>query len=298
MAPPNRLPSYSRRAQYTTFFGYLAGVIGALVGGGLLIISIASPGAFSGLRGIASDATEPVAGLASKGRAKSIGIAETISGFVQFGSQQARMKRELAEAKVRLVELEAQAEENKRLKALLQLTEADPKPVIVTRLISATTASTRRFATLSAGQTDGVTVGMPVRSPMGLIGRVLEVGHSTSRVLLVTDPESVVPVRRGTDGVAAFAQGRTDGSIQIKLIGLGVNPLKVGDALVTSGSGGLYRPGTPIGIVAVLTRDGAIAKLLSDPAVTEYVAVEPVWAPEASKPIQQPTAAQVGTAQP
>jgi rod shape-determining protein MreC len=298
MAPPNRLPSYSRRAQYTSFFGYLAGVLGALVGGGLLIISIASPGAFSGLRSVASDATAPVAGIASKGRAKSMGIAETISGFVQSGSENARIQRELQAAKVRIVELQAQSEENKRLKALLGLAEGDPRPVVVTRLISSTATSTRRFATLSAGQTEGVAVGMPVRSPMGLIGRVLEVGHSTSRVLLITDPESVVPVRRANDGIAAFAQGRTDGSIQIKLIGLGVNPLKVGDALVTSGSGGLYRPGTPIGVVSVLTRDGAIAKLLSDPAVTEYVAVEPVWAPEASKPIQQPTAAQVGASRP
>jgi rod shape-determining protein MreC len=298
MAPPNRLPSYSRRAQYTTFFGYLAGVVGALVGGGLLLISIANPGAFSGLRGLASDATEPVAGIASKGRAKSIGVAETIGGFIQSGSNNARLKRELEAARVRLIELEAQTEENKRLKALLGLAEGDPKPVVVTRLISSTSTSTRRFATLSAGQGEGVAVGMPVRSPMGLIGRVLEVGHSTSRVLLITDSESVVPVRRASDSIAAFAQGRTDGSIQIKLLGLGINPLKVGDTFVTSGAGGLYRPGTPIGIVATLTRDGAIARLLSDPAVTEYVAVEPIWAPEAEKPIQPPTAAQVGAPQP
>ena len=54
---------------------------------------------------------------------------------------------------------------------------------------------------------------MPVRSPLGLLGRVLEVGRSTSRVLLVTDTESVVPARRAQDGVAAFVQSRRTGEV-------------------------------------------------------------------------------------
>jgi rod shape-determining protein MreC len=125
---------------------------------------------------------------------------------------------------------------------------------------------------------------MPVRSPLGLVGRVLEVGSSTSRVLLATDTESLVPARRATDGVPAFVQGRGDGRLQVRLINLGLNPLKPGDVFVTSGSGGLYRPGTPVAIIVSLTRDGGIARLLSDPAATEYVTVEPVWAPASDLP--------------
>jgi rod shape-determining protein MreC len=245
MAPPIRRPSYSRRAQYTTFFGYVAGVLGALVGGALLIVSIANPAAFAGLRSLASDSTAPAAGLASVGRAKGLGFMERVTGYLEAGSQNAQLKRELEAAKIQLIEAQAQNEENKRLKSLLKLADTEPRSVAVARIIGSTASSTRRFATLSAGENDGVAVGMPVRSPMGLIGRVLEVGNSTSRVLLITDPQSVVPVRRASDGIAAFAQGRTDGSMQIKLIGLGINPLKIGDTLVTSGSGGLYRPEPP-----------------------------------------------------
>jgi rod shape-determining protein MreC len=110
---------------------------------------------------------------------------------------------------------------------------------------------------------------------------VLEVGRTTSRVLLVTDTESVVPARRASDGVPAFVQGRGDGQLQLRLINLGLNPLKPGDVFVTSGSGGLYRPGTALAVVMTVTRDGAIARLLSDPAASDYVAVDPVWAPPA-----------------
>jgi rod shape-determining protein MreC len=121
---------------------------------------------------------------------------------------------------------------------------------------------------------------MPVRSALGLLGRVLKVAAGSASVLLVTDTESLVPVRRAKDGTAAFAQGRGDGTVQIKLINLGVNPVKKGDVFVTSGSGGLYRPGTAIAVADKIVDDGAIARVLSDPAATEFVIVDPVWAPE------------------
>ena len=75
---------------------------------------------------------------------------------------------------------------------------------------------------------------MPVRSERGLVGRVLEAGRGTARVLLLTDSQSVVPVRLARADVAAFAEGRGDGLIQIRLINLGINPIRKGDLLVTS----------------------------------------------------------------
>ena len=290
--PPNRRSGYSRRAQYTNFLGYIAGIAGALLGGGLLLIGIANPSLFAGLRGLGSDAAAPVAGVAASGRTNGLGLFAAIGGYFAAARQNADLKRELAIAKVGLVESQAVAEENRRLKALLGLGESDPKPIAYARLIASTASSTRRFATVAAGASDGVEIGMPVRSPLGLVGRVLEVGNTTSRVLLITDGESVVPVRRAGDSIPGFAQGRSDGRVQIRLISLGINPLKHGDAFVTSGSGGLYRPGTPIAIVESLTRDGAIARLLSDPAASDYVAIEPVWSPEAARPAQPAEPAQ------
>jgi rod shape-determining protein MreC len=97
---------------------------------------------------------------------------------------------------------------------------------------------------------------------------------------MITDPESVVPIRRASDSIPAFATGKGDGTLQLRLLTLGLNPLKVGDAFVTSGSGGLYWPNTPIAVVTALTRDGAIARVLGDPAVSEMVAVLPTWSPD------------------
>ena len=286
--PPNRRSGYSRKAQYTTFFGYLAAGIGALAGGGLLIASLADSSRFSGIRTTATDATAPVARAAAASRAEGRGVFDAISGYFAAGRQNAALRREVEQARVKLVEAQATAEENRRLKDLLGLTRQDPRPAAVAMMIGSTSSSTRRFATISAGSRQGVAVGMPVRSPLGLVGRVLEVGNSTARVLLITDTESVVPVRRASDGIPAFATGRADGTLQVRLISLGINPLKRGDVIVTSGSGGLYRPGTAVAVVDKLLPDGAIARVLSDPSASEYVTIEQVWNPAVPPPLPAP----------
>lgn len=281
MAPSaNRRSGYSRRAQYSTFFGYIAGVAGTLVGAVLLIVSIVNPGFFGFARGLAADAAEPAGAAAARGRAAGRGTLETIEGFLKAASSHARLEDELREAKVRLAEADAIAAENVRLKKLLGLASGPPQAITATRITSSSASSSRRYAVIGAGRSQGVAAGMPVRSNMGLIGRVLEAGNSSSRVLLVTDTESLVPVRRAKDGLPAFANGRGDGTVQIRLINLGINPIRKGDVFVTSGSGGLYRPGTAMAVAEKLLPDGAIARVLSDPAATEYVIVEPVWGPE------------------
>lgn len=291
MAPPgNRRPGYSRRAQYGTFFGYVVAVIGAGLGVLLLVISTGNASAFAGLRASADDAVAPAGSASAATRSGTRSFVNIVSGYFTAGFRTARLEQEVTEARVRLAEAQALHDENLRLKALLGIVESEPKPVAVARLISSTSASTRRFATLGAGANQGVAVGMPLRSPLGLVGRVLEVGSSTARVLLITDTESVVPVRRARDGIPAFATGHADGSLQIKLINLGINPLKKGDALVTSGAGGLYRPNVAVAVVSEVTRDGAIARPLSDPGSTDFVAVDPLWE-QAAAPDTSPAAA-------
>jgi rod shape-determining protein MreC len=289
MAPPSAKTSgTNRKAQLGRFTGYVFASAGAAIGALLLIVSLWRPEAFNGLRSMATDAAAPAGNAGAAGRTGSRSFFEAIAGYYDAGSRNAELEEEIAIARVRLAEARALEQENARLKALLGLVESELQPVATGRLIGSTSSSIRRFGYLSAGSSDGVRVGMPVTSPMGLVGRILETGRSTSRVLLLTDPESIVPVRRATDDVVAFAEGRADGSLRIRLINLGINPLAEGDIFVTSGAGGLFRPNVAVAMVTQITDDGAIGQLLSNPAATDYVMVEPIFEAASIAASQEP----------
>ncbi|HEY6815701.1 MAG TPA: rod shape-determining protein MreC [Croceibacterium sp.] len=289
MAPPaHRRSGINKKAQLGVFTGYVVAGFGALFGAALLTISLLAPETFSGLRAMASDAAAPVGVAGAETRVRSKGFFEAIAGYYRAGSRNAALEEEVRVARVRLAEAEALEQENARLKAVLGLASDDVEPVTEARLIGSTAASARRLGYISAGRNDGVRPGMPVTSPMGLVGRVLEAGAESSRVLLLTDSESMVPVRRSTDNVVAFAEGRSDGSLRLRLVNLGINPIKKGDVFVTSGAGGMFKPGTAVAIATEITRDGAVAQLLSNPAATDVVVVEPIWQPEAVEALAAP----------
>lgn len=288
MAPPAIHRSGSnKRAQLGLFASYVVAGAGAAIGALLLGISLWSPETFQGLRSMASDMMAPAGRAGAVTRVESRNVFDSIAGYYDAGSKNAELEREIAIARVRLAEAEALRQENRRLRATLRLAAGDPQPVATARLIGSTSSSARRFAFISAGRNDGVTTGMPVTSPMGLVGRVLETGRNTARVLLLTDSESMVPVRRATDNVVAFAEGRADGSLRIRLINLGINPLRTGDIFVTSGTGGMFRPGVAVAMAVEITEDGAIAQLLSNPAATDTVIVEPIWQRELLEQVAQ-----------
>ena len=290
-----RISGHSKKAQFGAFTGYVLVVLAILLGVILLVISLIQPASFNGLRGLFSDAASPAAQVSASTRSGGRGFVESVQGYLEAGQQNAELKKEVEIARIRLAEARAVEQENARLKALLGLRETDVEPVAVARLVGSSSVSTRRFAYLGAGRSDGVRPGMPVRSERGIVGRVLEASRHSARVLLITDSESVLPVRRAGDNTVAFAEGRGDGLINIRLINLGINPLERGDVFVTSGAGGLYRPGIAVAIVTRLTDDGAVARIISNPAATDFVAIEPVWQPDARRAVNTPIEESLGS---
>ena len=282
MAPPSsRRSGFSKKAQFSLFTGYLLAGAAAVLGLALLILSLWQPAAFAPLRGVAGEAVAPVGAGSAEVRTRSQGLLSGIGDYFNAAQQNAALREEVEVARIRLAEAEAVKAENRRLKSLIGLRDTATKPVTIARLVGSTATSVRRHAYLGAGSTDGVRPGMPVVSERGVIGRVLETGRNSARVLLLTDSESVLPVRRAKDDVIAFAEGRGDGLLRVRLVNLGINPLKVGDLMVTSGAGGYYRPGVAVAVISKITPDGGIARLVAEPAATAFVAVEPVHQPAA-----------------
>ena len=294
MAPPsNRRPGFSRRAQYGLFLGYVIAVAGILFAVLLLVIARVDPQGFSTLRGAALDATAPVSSGGRSVVRLFTGGGQSIGDYFSAAAKNAELRRELAASRRRLVEARAIEFENRRLRRLLKLSETVSSPVTTARIVGSTLDSSRRLATLSAGSSDGVRPGQPVRAPEGLIGRILETGRWASRVLLITDGGSNVPVQLVRNGTPAIASGRGDGLIDLKTLEVGESPFKRGDIVVTSGIGGVYPPLVPVAVVVRANRDATVARPLADPARIDFAIVETIYQPAASVPVNAIEAAQV-----
>jgi len=84
-------------------------------------------------------------------------------------------------------------------------------------------------------------------------------------------------------GRPVIAQGRGDGTIDVRPLEVGRNPFKPGDIIITSGTGGLYPPLVPVAKVVRLDDDGAVAIPLADPATTSFAIAEEPFVPEAQE---------------
>lgn len=274
-------PGWSRRAQYGLFFSFIAVIAGIVIGLVLLTLSLIAPKTFQGLRGLALDVTAPVTGALYEVTETVNGLSSGAGNYWDAARQNAQLKRERDAMLRRMVEAKAILQENRQLKATLQLRERTRQAAAVGRIVGSSFNSPRRFAILSAGTSDGVRVGMPVRSPDGLVGRVVDAGATAARVLLVSDRANIVPARLLRGGLPVISQGRGDGTVDVRPLEVGRNPFKRGDIIITSGTGGLYPPLVPIARIVRLDDDGAVAIPLADPANTSFAIVEPAYEPAA-----------------
>ena len=283
-------PGWSRRAQYGLFFSFLAVIAGIVIGLILLVVSLVAPTAFANIRGAALDVTGPVASALYEVTATAEGLVTGADDYWDAARQNGELKRERKAMLQRMIEAKAIVQENQQLKATLELRQHSRETIAVGRVVGSSFNSPRRFAILSAGKKDGVQEGMPVRSPDGLVGRIIDAGELASRVLLISDRTSIVPARLLRNAMPVIAQGRGDGTIDVRPLEVGRHPFRRGDVIITSGTGGLYPPLVPVGKIVKLVDDGAVAVPLADPANTSFAIVEPPFEPAAIAAANAPAA--------
>lgn len=289
MAPArDRRTGFSRRRQYSLFIGYVLAVAGTAVGAVLLVASRFNPPLFSGLRMSVASVTTPVSsGVATVGGWVMV-VPNAINGWVFAHAENYALRREIEATRSLLARARVIALDNRRLRTLLAVRDRTAQPVVTARLVSSTASSGRRFALLNAGRFSGVRPGMPVRGPDGLIGRVTETGPNAARILLLTDPDSIVPVRRTRDGLPAIAAGRGDGAVDIRSVNATNVRFGAGDVFVTSGTGGLYAPGIPVARVEAGGADSTKARTFAQPDALDFALVESAFMPVPPSPAITP----------
>lgn len=146
--------------------------------------------------------------------------------------------------------------ENQSLRALMQVVPSKQAAYITTQIVSDFGGPYARSALINGGSAQGVKKDQAVISGSGLIGRVMDVGQSSARVLLLGDINSRIPVVAETSGERAILTGNNDTTPRLAYLPAH-SAITVGERIVTSGDGGVFPAGIPVGVVTAV-EDGAV----------------------------------------
>lgn len=203
-----------------------------------------------------TDASAPVLDILSRPIASVAALVDYGRELLFLRSENARLSDENERLRHWYAEARKLEQENAAFRALLNYVP-DPRPAFITaRVIGDSGGAFVRTMLLNAGARDGVRKGQAVVNAEGLVGRVVEAGEHSARILLLTDLNARVPVVVESTRVPAILAG--DNTDHLRLTFLPVNAsVSPGEHIVTSGQGGMLPPGLPIGIVAAV-EDGII----------------------------------------
>jgi rod shape-determining protein MreC len=163
--------------------------------------------------------------------------------------------RALEIARARIQRLDAVAAENLRLRALLGGTRGYRLDVRLVGILDVDLDPFRQRLVLDGGSDEGVRVGQALIDSGGVLGQVIEVNRHRAIALLVTDPDHAVPVQVRRSGLRAVAYG-TGSSDVLRLPNIPLSgDVRAGDVLVTSGIGGRFPAGFPVGVVTRVQAD-------------------------------------------
>lgn len=173
--------------------------------------------------------------------------------------------------------------ENQYLREMLNTDPNLPNSIVTTKILGIPNDGYRSTMLIANSSSLELEKNQAVVCPEGIIGRIINIGMTTARVMLITDINSRVPVRVEATGEQAILTGHnnareltvihlsstsTDSQPSVKK-----DPIKVGDRLLTSGYGGIYPPGLPVAVVTNIENETITATIIADVTRLEYVTI-------------------------
>lgn len=250
----------------------VAFVLLVLVAFGLMLLGKADTLLVERMRAGVVDFVAPIMNVLSRPAAAVSAAIDNVNEFARLHSENARLKAQ----NERLLRWQAAARrltaENAELRKLLRFAPGPKVHFSAARVVADAGGVFVRSIIIAGGRRDGIAKGQAVMTGDGLAGRVLAVGERSARVLLITDLNSRIPVvLEGTRERAILAG---DNSPLPAIVFLRhTATASVGERVVTSGHGGVFPPGLPVGIVARVGEEGIRVQPYVDFDRLEYVRI-------------------------
>jgi len=179
-----------------------------------------------------------------------------VSHILNLGSlseENLRLKKENGNLKFEIDLIKEYAVENERLKKLLLFENQWKFPIILTQIIAHNPGSYMTTVVVNSGSSDSISYGMPVFTTNGLVGKVTKVFPGYSMVQLLSDPNTRTSVISQRSRELGMVFSRHKGEMQIQISSYA--DLVIGDTLLTSGLGGIYPKGIPVGVVSSMEKN-------------------------------------------
>jgi len=167
-----------------------------------------------------------------------------------------RLSQDLLLAQARLNRLGEVREQNQRLQELLAVQRSLDLGVQLAHIVDIDTDPDRHRLVIDAGANQSVQIGQAVLDAHGIMGQVVETLPNMATVMLITDAAHALPVTVERTGMRAIARGYTLDALSLPNIPISAD-LKVGDRLITSGLGGHFPAGFPVGVVRSISNDAS-----------------------------------------
>ena len=212
-------------------------------------------GAYNVTRSVADVGASPVGqAISAPGRWAAQG-AQWVGDYFGAVSENRRLRAENAQLRQWQSTAIALQDTNSRYRALLGFKTDPPIPMASARVVLESRGPFADTRLADAGKEKGVQVGNPVMNERGLLGRVIGVTRGASRILLLTDVASRTPILIDRTDARAIMTGDASATPKLEYL-RGVDPIKDGDRILSSGDGGMYPRGLPVG-TAVRGLDGS-----------------------------------------
>ncbi|MGI4817151.1 MULTISPECIES: rod shape-determining protein MreC [unclassified Brevundimonas] len=248
----------------------VVGVVAAIVM--LASGSRQSAGQASYMRAGVESATAPVGEVLSAPVRWTGDVVEYVTGYFFAVSENRRLREQVAELSDWRDEAIALKNINARYEQMLGIHADPPIPMVTGRTVLDSRGPFARARLINLGSRDGVRPGNPALSEHGIVGRISGVSHGVSRLVLVTDVSSRIPVMVERTDARAILAGDASRNPRLDYV-RGIDVIQEGDRVITSGDGGGIPRGLPVGVVAKGVDGSWRVKLFSERTAIDYVRV-------------------------
>lgn len=250
-------------------FTYLGLVVAAF---GLMLIGKIDAVIVDRVRAEVINGTAPILDALSRPIQTVHEFIDTASAAIDMRSENERLREENA----RLLQWQTVARklqsDNMALSKLLQVVPETPATYMSARVIASARGTYGNSVVLNAGSTHGVRKGQAVLGEAGFVGRIADVSSRASRVLLLTDVSSRIPVVLESSRARALLVGGNVSRPRLVFVTPGTR-ISTSERVVTSGDGSAFPPGLPVGVVASVTDSSIEVQLFADYDRLEYVRI-------------------------